>query len=689
MGTASEANLPGSREEESLWADSNGNIWLFGGFGYDANGNRGSLNDMWMYNPASSLWTWESGSYTSYSKGEYGAVPSSRYNQSTSTDSAGKLWLFGGVGCCTSSDLLKNDLWKFDPLTTQWSWISGSSGGNDRGQYGTQGTAASTNVPGGRNSSMAWTDVQGNLWLFGGYGYDSSSNYGLLNDLWTFNLSTSQWTWMKGSTSIGQSGAYGVQGVASLSNTPGSRESSAGGADKDGNLWLFGGENCTSTSCLYWNDLWRYTVAYSATPTFTLKPGIYTALQTVAITSTTSGATIYYTTDGTTPTVSSTVFTGAITVSQTETIKAIAVVSGYLNSAVASATYTINLPVVATPVLSLKSGNYVGVQKVTITDTTAGAAIYYTVNGTTPTSASTKYSGAITIGSTTTLKAIGIRTGYTNSAVTAATYTITLPMVATPVLSLKSGSYVGAQKVTIADATSGAAIYYTVNGATPTSASAKYTGALTISSTTTLKAMAVASGYANSAVATATYAITRPQTATPTFSPAAGSYGAGQKVTLSDATSGATIYYTTNGATPTTSSTKYSSVITVSGTETLKAMAMASNATASNVTSATYTIGGSPVALIEPATAITVSGATLHAVANTQGLKGTYVFKYGTSKTALTSSTASNSLSASTAATSMSAALTRLKSKTAYYFEIVITTAGGVGTSSELSFTTN
>ena len=79
--------------------------------------------------------------------------------------------------------------------------------------------------------------------------------------------------------------------------------------------------------------------------------------------------------------------------------------------------------------------------------------------------------------------------------------------------------------------------------------------------------------------------------ATPTFSPAAGTYSSAQHVTISDATSGSTIYYTTNGNTPTTSSSVYSSAITVlSATETLKAIGAKSGDTTSSVGSAVYTI---------------------------------------------------------------------------------------------------
>jgi hypothetical protein len=161
--------------------------------------------------------------------------------------------------------------------------------------------------------------------------------------------------------------------------------------------------------------------------------------------------------------------------------------------------------------------------------------------------------------------------------------------------------------VTISDTTSGAAIYYTTNGTTPTPSSTLYSGAIAVSATETIKAIAVASGDTASAVASATYTINLPEAATPTFSPVAGTYTSAQTVTISDATSGATIYYTTNGTAPTTSSTVYSGAITVSASETLEAIATASGYLASSVGSAAYTISPNFTVAVVP-TALTVTG---------------------------------------------------------------------------------
>jgi hypothetical protein len=167
---------------------------------------------------------------------------------------------------------------------------------------------------------------------------------------------------------------------------------------------------------------------------------------------------------------------------------------------------------------------------------------------------------------------------------------VTPPPTAAPTFTPAAGTY-SATSVTLADATSSANIYYTTNGTAPTTSSTQYSGPISVSSTETLQAIAVASGDSSSAVASALYTITVPEatTATPTFSPAAGTYPV-TAVTLSDATSGATIYYTTNGSTPTTSSTQYTGPITVSATETLEAIAVVTGDINSAVASAAYTI---------------------------------------------------------------------------------------------------
>ena len=275
-----------------------------------------------------------------------------------------------------------------------------------------------------------------------------------------------------------------------------------------------------------------------ATPTFSPAAGTYSTTQTVTISTATSGASIRYTTDGSTPTeTAGTLYTGAITVSSTTTVKALAYKSGYSDSSVASATYTI-LPVAATPTFNPSAGTYGTTQTVTISTTTSGALMRYTTDGSTPTeTAGTLYTGAITVSSTATLNAIAYESGYTDSSVASATYTI-LPVTATPTFSPGAGTYSTTQTVTISTMTSGVSIRYTTDGSTPTeTAGTLFTGAITVNSTTTLKAIAYESGYTDSSVASATYTIQPPPSITG-LSPTSGA--AGVQVTISGSGFGST-----------------------------------------------------------------------------------------------------------------------------------------------------
>ncbi|MGD0348501.1 MAG: chitobiase/beta-hexosaminidase C-terminal domain-containing protein, partial [Terracidiphilus sp.] len=458
QGTPAPGNMPGGRFAPASWIDKAGHLWLFGGSAYDTAGNFGALSDLWEFNPSTSQWAWIGGATTAYHPGVYGTlgtpsaanIPGSRTNALTWTDNAGNFWIFGGYGFDVNNTWgILNDLWQFNPSTNQWTWMSGSttlpciaSGCFQTGVYGTLGTPAAGNVPGSRNSSSTWTDASGNLWLFDGFGYDSTSAYGALNELWEFNPFTNQWAWMGGSNTIGINGGapgvYGTLGTPAAGNIPGGRYNAAAWTASNGNLWLMGGCGYNASDIQgCFNDLWEYqpsdTVSSSpaATPSFSLAPGNYTTIQILTITDATSGATIYYTTNGTAPNINSAVYSGPITISSPEAFEAMATASGYSNSAVAAAYYNVVVPVTAAPTFSLAAGGYDTPQSVTISDATPGATIYYAINGT-PTTGSTVYSGPITISSTETLEAIAAFSGYANSAVASAAYTITIPAAVAP-----------------------------------------------------------------------------------------------------------------------------------------------------------------------------------------------------------------------------------------------------------------
>lgn len=170
----------------------------------------------------------------------------------------------------------------------------------------------------------------------------------------------------------------------------------------------------------------------TATPIFYPAAGTYTTAQSVTITSATAGSTIRYTLDGSTPTDQSLLYNGAISVTATQTLKAIAINTDMTNSSVATALYTIDtsaivLPAtVATPIFNPAAGTYTTAQTVTITTATSDVSIHYTTDGSTPTASSTLYSTPISVATTITLKAIAIKSGMTDSAVATALYTINI-----------------------------------------------------------------------------------------------------------------------------------------------------------------------------------------------------------------------------------------------------------------------
>ena len=159
------------------------------------------------------------------------------------------------------------------------------------------------------------------------------------------------------------------------------------------------------------------------------------------------------------------------------------------------------MPVTATPSFSMNTGSYAAGQMLAISDATPGATIYYIVTGS-PTA--TKYTNPITISSTETVDAVAVASGYAASGMATATFTV--PTAVTPTFSLMPGTYSTVQAITLADTTPGATIYYAINGA-PTTASNLYNGPIIVSRSETIEAIAVANGYANSAVGTANYTI--------------------------------------------------------------------------------------------------------------------------------------------------------------------------------------
>ncbi|TAL29570.1 MAG: galactose oxidase [Spirochaetes bacterium] len=261
-GVPDQANTPGIRTDSASWMDGNGNLWLFGGYGYDTNGNAGSLSDLWKYDGTN--WTWVSGDNLCNHSGIYGTRgtanpsnnPGTRSQAVSWIDANGNLWLFGGTGYDEPGNTgYLNDLWKFDG--TSWTWVSGDKEVYKAGVYGDLGVANEFNKPGSRTCATSWIDAGGTLWLFGGIGYDDASHNGFLNDLWKFD--GTDWTWISGDIYGDHGGTFGTKGVADAANKPGSRYGAVPWIDKSGNLWLHGGygfDKWATAGML--NDLWKF-----------------------------------------------------------------------------------------------------------------------------------------------------------------------------------------------------------------------------------------------------------------------------------------------------------------------------------------------------------------------------------------------------------------------------------------------
>jgi N-acetylneuraminic acid mutarotase len=267
-GIAAPDNVPGGRWAGQTWTDDTGYLWLFGGQEGHQDSDQGFRNDLWKYDVSNNQWTWMSGDSIIDQSAIYGVKgianannkPGARAGTESFKDKDGNLWLFGGGGYVSNVQGLQNDLWKYNIANNEWTWMSGDSALNELSVYGTKGVSSPANKPGSRGSAVSWRDNDGNFWVFGGLGYASTSERGALNDLWKYNISSNEWTWMGGDFVVNQPGRYGVKGDSDSNNKSGGREAGSGWTDLEGNFWLFGGYGYTSdTYSLGWmNDLWKY-----------------------------------------------------------------------------------------------------------------------------------------------------------------------------------------------------------------------------------------------------------------------------------------------------------------------------------------------------------------------------------------------------------------------------------------------
>jgi hypothetical protein len=286
--------VPGGRWAAATTTDASGNAWLFGGQGVDSAGTVGLLNDLWEYNSTGNQWTWvgpssskianQNGSYGTLEMGSGTTAPGGRQAATMWADASGNIWLFGGFGLDSAgtgnagpppAGAILNDLWEFNITTKQWIWISGSNIANQTGTYGSEATSnlstgAATSVPGSRWGAVGWHDASNNLWLFGGWGYGTSTTdpTGFLDDTWEYQQSSGQWIWWKGISNVNQNTVFatlpipGADGVPFVNNVVGGRRGAAIWApDQRGFVSVFGGEGYDSSNGTppgYLNDFWQF-----------------------------------------------------------------------------------------------------------------------------------------------------------------------------------------------------------------------------------------------------------------------------------------------------------------------------------------------------------------------------------------------------------------------------------------------
>ncbi len=251
QGVASPSNEPGGGTfQGATWLDLNGDLWLFGGNGFDAG------DAMWRYTVATNEWTWMSGSNATGPIAPVFGIknviaptntPGTRQETSvTWTDASGNFWMIGGVN--QTGSVAYADAWMYDVTVLQWVWKGGSNVPNVPPVYGIQGTPSLANHPMPGHVYGSWVDAAGNCYFFGGMNYPVPNGCSAI--MWKYDPVLNQFTWVSGSTVNDAPGHYGTKCVPAINNYPSARaENRYATKDACGNFWLFGGGD---------NDLWKY-----------------------------------------------------------------------------------------------------------------------------------------------------------------------------------------------------------------------------------------------------------------------------------------------------------------------------------------------------------------------------------------------------------------------------------------------
>lgn len=345
--------------------------------------------------------------------------------------------------------------------------------------------------------------------------------------------------------------------------------------------------------------------------TANVAPGVYAQAFEVMLGSSTTGAVIRYTLDGSAPSVSSPVAVGAIMIDRSTVVTAIAERDGCLSSPVSAFAYQLQA---TPPVIVPVSGTYTAEVAATITTTIPGAIIRYTLDGSLPADTAVVATGPVTIDRSATLTARVFRDGWLTSDAATAVYHLRTPA---PVLAPAGGSFTDTVSVVITSPIAGVVFRATTDGSDPTLTSPVATSPITIERSQVLAVIATRDGWLPSTITTGDYDLT---VAPPVPDVVPGRYEQELAVSWTSATNGATIRYTTDGSEPTESSPVAVGPVPVTATQTLRARAFRTGCTASATTTATYELKV-PIPVLAPAPGIylaTFSATITNPVASSQ-----------------------------------------------------------------------
>lgn len=287
-----------------------------------------------------------------------------------------------------------------------------------------------------------------------------------------------------------------------------------------------------------------------------------------------NNAPMYYTMDGSTPNVDSTKYSGEIELSKTTTLKTVSFDNGKY-SEVVELTYIKDTNIPSDVKADKVAGKYTKPIKVTLSNED-NLAIYYTIDGSTPSKTSSKYTTPISIGETTVLKAV---TYQGDSAGNVMTFKYQYPTVPSEVTaSIPETKFTSSKTVELISDID-ANIYYTTDGSVPTVASNHYTQPLRVSENTTFT---VGATYKNSndigVVTNHTYIINPiTEAKAPVITPGSGTYGQRQLVSMSSDTQDSKIYYTVDGSIPSRDSMEFKEPFYVKQDTVVKAITVTKN----------------------------------------------------------------------------------------------------------------